>query len=143
MFYTPQRQTPRTSSFITYKYTFFMSMNIMCLKIFNVVLLFHKQGLLVIKKHHLNYNRLIQIAQLKSTVKNASVQKSFLGCSSGMQREGVYESYDKVRCPCKNCDNLKWLDCNSVSTHICGWGFVENYKVWIYHGVMLDSTSSQ
>lgn len=48
------------------------------------------------------------------------------------------DGYNKIRCPCPKCDNLKWLDCDTVNSHLCASAFIQNYRLWIYHGETLD-----
>ncbi|XP_009790883.2 uncharacterized protein [Nicotiana sylvestris] len=43
-------------------------------------------------------------------------------------------SGDNVRCPCKKCHNIKYMDVETVRLHLLQFGFVENYFVWIYQG---------
>ncbi|XP_059295324.1 uncharacterized protein LOC132048635 [Lycium ferocissimum] len=45
-----------------------------------------------------------------------------------------YMSGDKVRCPCKKCHNIKYMDVEIVQYHLFNFGFVENYFVWDYQG---------
>ncbi|XP_039138725.1 uncharacterized protein LOC120276047 [Dioscorea cayenensis subsp. rotundata] len=41
-----------------------------------------------------------------------------------------------MRCPCnqKKCRNWKFLDKDTIKSHIAKYGFVENYETWIHHG---------
>jgi len=41
-----------------------------------------------------------------------------------------------MRCSCnqKKCRNWKFLDEDTVKSHIAKYGFVENYETWIHHG---------
>ncbi|XP_074266925.1 uncharacterized protein LOC141590217 [Silene latifolia] len=41
---------------------------------------------------------------------------------------------NQIRCPCKRCKNRYWLKRHEVFDHLIGFGFVENYVVWIFHG---------
>ncbi|XP_074313753.1 uncharacterized protein LOC141648947 [Silene latifolia] len=41
---------------------------------------------------------------------------------------------NQIRCPCKRCRNRYWLKRHEVFDHLIGFGFVENYAVWIFHG---------
>ncbi|KAH0688816.1 hypothetical protein KY289_016174 [Solanum tuberosum] len=43
-------------------------------------------------------------------------------------------SGDEVRCPCKKCHNINYMDIETVKLHLFRFGFVENYFVWKYQG---------
>ncbi|WMV37676.1 hypothetical protein MTR67_031061, partial [Solanum verrucosum] len=43
-------------------------------------------------------------------------------------------SGDNIKCPCKKCHNLKYMDVEMVKYHLFQYGFVENYFVWKYQG---------
>jgi len=43
-------------------------------------------------------------------------------------------SGDNIKCPCKKCQNLKYMDVEMVKYHLFQYGFVENYFVWKYQG---------
>ncbi|XP_059290323.1 uncharacterized protein LOC132043886 [Lycium ferocissimum] len=43
-------------------------------------------------------------------------------------------SGDDVKCPCKKCHNIKFMDVETVKLHLQSFGFVENYFVWKYQG---------
>lgn len=43
-------------------------------------------------------------------------------------------SGDNVRCPCKKCHNIKYMDIETVKLHLYQYGFVENYFLWKYQG---------
>ncbi|XP_070008858.1 uncharacterized protein [Nicotiana sylvestris] len=43
-------------------------------------------------------------------------------------------SGDNVRCPCKKCHNIKYMDVETVKLHLYQYGFVENYFLWKYQG---------
>ncbi|KAL4579990.1 hypothetical protein LXL04_016162 [Taraxacum kok-saghyz] len=50
---------------------------------------------------------------------------------------------DRVKCPCKNCRNIPFLDVDEVKLHLYKAGFVKNYKCWDRHGeTLLDNTLS-
>ncbi|KAL6586845.1 hypothetical protein OROMI_001833 [Orobanche minor] len=39
-----------------------------------------------------------------------------------------------IRCPCSNCRNLKVQTDGCIKLHLMKFGFVDNYKRWIFHG---------
>ena len=41
---------------------------------------------------------------------------------------------DVVRCPCNNCRNAKSHDRRRLSLHLCKFGFMPGYEVWVHHG---------
>ncbi|XP_060197804.1 uncharacterized protein LOC132626819 [Lycium barbarum] len=43
-------------------------------------------------------------------------------------------SGDDVKCPCKKCHNINFMDVETVKSHLQSFGFVENYFVWKYQG---------
>ncbi|OIT18989.1 hypothetical protein A4A49_54464, partial [Nicotiana attenuata] len=43
-------------------------------------------------------------------------------------------SGENVRCPCKKCCNIIYIDVQTVRLHLIKFGFVENYSVWKYQG---------
>ncbi|WMV28348.1 hypothetical protein MTR67_021733 [Solanum verrucosum] len=43
-------------------------------------------------------------------------------------------SGDKIKCPCKKCHNLKYMNVEMVKYHLFQYEFVENYFVWKYQG---------
>lgn len=43
-------------------------------------------------------------------------------------------SGDNIKCPCKKCHNIKYMDIEMVKCHLFQYGFVENYFVWKYQG---------
>ncbi|KAI3783835.1 hypothetical protein L1987_42923 [Smallanthus sonchifolius] len=40
----------------------------------------------------------------------------------------------QICCPCKRCMNRFWYRRDEVFDHLKGYGFVENYYVWVFHG---------
>ncbi|KAL4573772.1 hypothetical protein LXL04_020589 [Taraxacum kok-saghyz] len=40
----------------------------------------------------------------------------------------------QISCPCKLCKNRYWYRRDKVFDHLKGYGFVENYYVWVFHG---------
>ncbi|KAL4561563.1 hypothetical protein LXL04_033732 [Taraxacum kok-saghyz] len=40
----------------------------------------------------------------------------------------------QICCPCKLCKNRYWYRRDKVFDHLKGYGFVENYYVWVFHG---------
>ncbi|XP_052620020.1 uncharacterized protein LOC128126308 [Lactuca sativa] len=40
----------------------------------------------------------------------------------------------QICCPCKRCKNRYWYRRDKVFDHLKGYGFVENYYVWVFHG---------
>lgn len=51
----------------------------------------------------------------------------------------AYMDKDKIKCPCRKCDNKLYKSTNEVRFHISKFGFVNNYHVWRFQG----ETSSQ
>nr|XP_009803558.1 PREDICTED: uncharacterized protein LOC104248905 [Nicotiana sylvestris] len=43
-------------------------------------------------------------------------------------------SGDNVRCPCKKCRNIIYMDVETVRFHLFKFRFVENYSIWKYRG---------
>jgi hypothetical protein len=39
-----------------------------------------------------------------------------------------------IRCPCRKCQNKKYLDPDVVMMHLLHKGFIENYRCWYAHG---------
>ncbi|CAH9095227.1 unnamed protein product [Cuscuta epithymum] len=65
------------------------------------------------------------------------------GCLNDDFKEGVNEfiqttlnSYSStvIACPCRKCQNRKWLTWDIVKQHLFEKGFVEDYYVWAAHG---------
>lgn len=44
---------------------------------------------------------------------------------------------DYVRCPCSNCRNCQGQIKRVLSQHLCKYGFMPNYEVWVHHGETL------
>ena len=51
----------------------------------------------------------------------------------------AYMDNDKIRCPCKKCDNKRYKPTDEVRFHVSKFGFVKNYHIWRFQG----ETSSQ
>ena len=46
-----------------------------------------------------------------------------------------YANYgEKLRCPCRKCDNRRIIPVPDVKVYLYSRGFVENYYHWVYHG---------
>lgn len=43
-------------------------------------------------------------------------------------------SGNNVRCSCKKCHNIKYMDVETIRYHLLHSGFVENYFVWTHQG---------
>ncbi|XP_057795235.1 uncharacterized protein LOC131011420 [Salvia miltiorrhiza] len=41
---------------------------------------------------------------------------------------------EKIRCPCRKCDNIRFHTKNNVQYHIAKNGFVRDYHIWRFHG---------
>ncbi|KAL6550610.1 hypothetical protein OROMI_021098 [Orobanche minor] len=41
---------------------------------------------------------------------------------------------ERIKCPCKKCDNIPYRDIEVVRYHISKNGFVKNYQIWRYQG---------
>lgn len=41
---------------------------------------------------------------------------------------------DKIKCPCKKCENLQWKERGDVKHDLHAYGFKQDYISWIYHG---------
>ena len=54
---------------------------------------------------------------------------------------GIF-SRDKLRCPCRKCENRRFRTCEEVRLHLYRKGFVEGYYVWIHHGEQYVSTTT-
>lgn len=51
---------------------------------------------------------------------------------------------ENIKCPCKKCDNVPFLDPWEVRTHIGKNGFVKNYYLWKFQGeTLIPSTSNE
>lgn len=46
----------------------------------------------------------------------------------------LYMDGDKIKCPCKRCDNKPYKEIDEVRFHISKYGFVRDYHIWRYHG---------
>jgi len=44
-----------------------------------------------------------------------------------------------IRCPCKKCQNKKYLHPDIVTMHLLHKGFMENYQCWYAHGEVFVS----
>jgi hypothetical protein len=44
-----------------------------------------------------------------------------------------------IRCPCRKCQNKKYLHPNVVTMHLLHKGFMENYQCWYAHGEVFVS----
>ena len=51
----------------------------------------------------------------------------------------AYMDNDKIKCPCRKCDNKLYRSTDDVRFHISKFGFVKNYHIWRFQG----ETSSQ
>ena len=61
----------------------------------------------------------------------AGVQHFFEFC----MKTGYYEKYgQKLRCPCRKCDNRKITPVSDLKKHLDSRGFVPNYYHWVYQG---------
>jgi len=48
---------------------------------------------------------------------------------------------DYVRCPCSNCRNYQGQIRRVLSQHLCKYGFMPNYEIWVHHGESLPSAN--
>ena len=54
----------------------------------------------------------------------------------------AYMDIDKIRCPCKKCENKCYRDTDEVQYHISRFGFVKNYHIWRFQGESLVESES-
>ena len=40
----------------------------------------------------------------------------------------------RLKCPCKRCCNMKWLEWRSIVEHCVGFGLQDDYDIWTDHG---------
>ncbi|XP_059310954.1 uncharacterized protein LOC132062391 [Lycium ferocissimum] len=52
------------------------------------------------------------------------------------QKEGT------IRCPCADCNCIKWLKSEDVRADLCSKGFMDDYYVWTSHGEIEGSASN-
>ena len=51
---------------------------------------------------------------------------------------------DTIICPCKDCKNcMSWTDVTIIISHLIMRGFVEDYTVWIHHGVIVNDEDEE
>ncbi|XP_057770744.1 uncharacterized protein LOC130990533 [Salvia miltiorrhiza] len=48
---------------------------------------------------------------------------------------------EKIRCPCRKCDNIRFHTKNNVQYHIAKNGFVRDYHIWRFHGEIEMATT--
>ncbi|KAM6572621.1 hypothetical protein CsatA_016701 [Cannabis sativa] len=63
--------------------------------------------------------------------------KSFLE----LAKESTRLRLDEVRCPCGGCKNRRTYNLKTIESHLYRYGFVPNYKRWIFHGEEIDYTT--
>jgi hypothetical protein len=44
------------------------------------------------------------------------------------------ETGTDVRCPCRKCWNIYFLDRRTMSIDLCKNGYMPGYEVWVHHG---------
>ncbi|RYR46094.1 hypothetical protein Ahy_A07g031843 [Arachis hypogaea] len=49
---------------------------------------------------------------------------------------------NQIRCLCPECNNFMFKIRNKVHHHVRQWGIVTSYKTWVYHGEILQDTST-
>ncbi|CAL9017719.1 unnamed protein product, partial [Prunus brigantina] len=49
---------------------------------------------------------------------------------------------NRIRCPCKRCNNTLWETIENVGFHLVRNGMIETYSIWHLHGEQLDNASS-
>ncbi|XP_030482309.2 uncharacterized protein LOC115699180 [Cannabis sativa] len=64
--------------------------------------------------------------------------KSFLE----LAKESTRLRIDEVRCPCGGCKNCRTYNLQTIESHLYRYGFVSNYKRWIFHGEEIDYTTT-
>lgn len=58
-------------------------------------------------------------------------------------RENEMEDNDMLKCPCKRCKDLKWLDIYEVRFYFFSKGMLKGYKMWKSHGEVVEWKDSQ
>lgn len=41
---------------------------------------------------------------------------------------------DKIKCPCRKCDNIPYQEAKTVRNHIAKHGFIHDYHIWRFQG---------
>nr|XP_009769766.1 PREDICTED: uncharacterized protein LOC104220570 [Nicotiana sylvestris] len=49
---------------------------------------------------------------------------------------------NEILCPCKKCANCYWRIRNVVEDHLVGYGFIQGYTKWIFHGEKISSRNN-
>jgi Transposase-associated domain len=65
------------------------------------------------------------------------VEKAFKHSPCVMRRD----NRDLIRCPCRVCDNTKFLTSDEVRSHLFRKGFIFFYECWQYHGENTDDSN--
>ncbi|XP_060177729.1 uncharacterized protein LOC132607651 [Lycium barbarum] len=71
----------------------------------------------------------------KSTNEYDRGVKYFLDKACGRASQG-----NEILCPCKRCFNRYWHTRTVVENHLFGYGFVNGYTKWVFHGEGFSST---
>jgi Transposase-associated domain len=56
------------------------------------------------------------------------------GTNAFLDRAFSLSSTGNAQCPCNKCQNFKFFDKDKVGIHLCKFGFVPYYEVWVHHG---------
>ncbi|KAK4423116.1 hypothetical protein Salat_1894200 [Sesamum alatum] len=52
------------------------------------------------------------------------------------------EPWEKIRCPCKKCNNVYYQNRDDVEADLLQYGIVKNYVMWVLHGEELDESDN-
>ncbi|XP_057795034.1 uncharacterized protein LOC131011265 [Salvia miltiorrhiza] len=49
---------------------------------------------------------------------------------------------EKIRCPCKRCNNVLYQSRDDVEADLLQYGFIKDYAIWMLHGEELPDSDS-